>query len=94
MPRYGQARHNLPLLIGLSATAVLTGAGMSTLSESGVVPVVAVALATILFVVLAASVAPGALAKIRNLAAGFRWWHGLWFCVGPHIPRAGHRYDS
>src|SRR2546422_990485 len=81
MPRYGQARHNLPLLIGLSATAVLTGAGMSTLSESGVVPVVAVALATILFVVLAASVAPGALAKIRNLAAGFRWWHGLWFLL-------------
>ncbi len=77
----GRVRFAIPLLIGSSVAAIALGAGISALSGNAVVPVFAVALATILFVVLAASVPPGALAKIRNLAAGFRWWHGLWFLL-------------
>jgi O-antigen ligase len=81
MSRYGHRRYGILLLLGLSATAVSLGAGISMLSESAAYRVLAIAPSAILIVVLAASAAPAALAKIRNLAADFRWWHWLWVLV-------------
>lgn len=81
MRAHGHVRYSVPLLLGLSATAVVLGAGISMLSENSVFRALAVAPATILTVVLAASAAPAALAKSRHLAAGLRWWHGLWLLV-------------
>jgi O-antigen ligase len=79
MHRYGHVRYSNPLLLlGLSATAVILGAGISTLSESAVFRVLAIVPITILIIVLAASAAPAALAKSRSLAVGLRWWHWVW----------------
>ena len=80
-PRYGHARQSLPILLGVGTTALLLGFGISRVSATLVFPALAVALATVALVMLATWVGPGALAKTRNLAAGFRWWHGLWFLV-------------
>jgi O-antigen ligase len=79
MPRYSHTRHNLPLLFGLAATAVILGAGIAMLTDG--LRGLAVALTATLITVLAALALPAALAKSRNLAAAFRWWHWLWFLV-------------
>jgi O-antigen ligase len=79
VPRYGHLRNNVPLLLGLLATAVVVGAGIAMLTESAGFRGVAVALAAILIIVLGAMAVPTVFAKSRSLAAAFRWWHGLWF---------------
>jgi O-antigen ligase len=81
MRRYGHSRYNVPLLLSLLASAAALGAGISMLSGSAVLRVLAIIPATILAAALGPSAAPAALAKSRRLAAGLRWWHWLWLVV-------------
>src|SRR5438309_8568428 len=81
MRRYGNVRHDTPLLLTFGAAAVALGAGIPMLADNVAFRVVVIATSVILVITLATWAAREALVKSRNLAARLHWWHWLWFLV-------------
>ena len=81
MRRYVRVRSDLPLYLGLGATAVVLGITVTLIPSGQVLRALAASAAWIVALRLAPSALASAVAKGRELIRALRWWHGLWFAV-------------
>ena len=81
MRRYVRVRSDLPLYLGLGATAVVLGITVTLIPSGQVLRALAAAAAWVVALRLAPSALASAVAKGRELIRALRWWHGLWFAV-------------
>ena len=81
MRRNVRARSDLPLYLGLGATAVVLGLTVTLIPSGQVFRALAAAAAAIVALRLAPSALSSAMTKGREFIRALRWWHGLWFVV-------------
>jgi exopolysaccharide production protein ExoQ len=77
----GRTRSQLTVLTGLALAAAGFGVLVSALTAEGGYATLGLASLAVVALVLAVSVFPAALAKVRGALTRTRWWHWLWFCV-------------